>query len=157
MKDRAEALLNALGNEHGHLATVTGSGDGREVHLVFTALDGRTMGLAAIAQIQQTCIEHGYLPYAQEVDTDDRVLTIDCHAGSVVRGIVDRVALDHDGLLVKLEGDAIHCVALPPVGDLARRRLLMMRSGDVVIIRLVENAASELMVGDLRNQTLGDA
>lgn len=157
MKDRAETLLNALGDHYGHLATVAATDEGDGIRLVVTGLDGRTIGLATVAQIQQTCIEHGYLPYAQDTDLDDRVLTIDCRTGAMVQGVVDRVTLDQDGLLVKLEGDVIHCVPLPPVGDVVRRRLLMTRSGDPVTIRLIEDDTGERRVAELRNHALGEA
>jgi len=157
MKDRMNRLLQALGDEHGHVATVAGSGDGREIRLVLSGVEGRAIALATTAQIQQTCLDHGYLPYAQATSDDGTTTTIDCHTGLVVRGIVSRVALDSDGLLVRLEADDIHCVPLPDVGTTPRRRLLMMKAGDEVTIRLIESPSGELVVGELRNHTLGDA
>jgi hypothetical protein len=150
-------LLQMLGDEYGHIATASGDGDGREIRLVVSGTDGRAVGLAATAQIQQTCLDHGYLPYAQEASEDGATVTIDCHTGLAVRGIVQRVTLDSDGLLVKLEADDIHCVPLPGTGTTPRRRQLMTKAGDEVTLRLVESGSGELHVGELRNHTLGDA
>lgn len=157
MKDRMNRLLDVLDEEYGHVATVTGSGDGRDVRLVLSGLDGRVIGLATTVQIQQTCVDHGYLPYDQRTSEDGSTVAVDCHAGTIARGTVERVALDSDGLLVKLEADDIHCMPLPEAGTPQRRRLLMTKPGDVVTIRLVESSCGEPVVGELRNHTLGDA
>jgi len=157
MTDRMNRLLRVLGDEYGHLATIAASGDGREIRLVLSGMDGRPIALATMARIQQTCIDHGYLPYSQRTSDDGTTVTLDCHAGLVVRGVVDRVATDGDGLLVRLVAGDIHCVPLPDAGTISRRRLLMTKEGDEVTIRLAESRSGDLVVGELRNHTLGDA
>lgn len=156
MTDRTSALMAALNIEYGCKVTVVDSDGDRHVRLVVSDGGGRDISLATISRIQQTCVEHGYDPHVSQTIEDGRTLLVDCRAGRMVRETVDRVVLDEDGLLVKLAGDTIHCIALPDVGSIARRRLLMMRAGDDVTIRLLEDEQGRLVVDELRNHSLGD-
>lgn len=156
MNEKAKQLLHALGNEYGHLVAVKGEGDGSHVHLFFSGMGGRPIGLATTSQIQQTCIEHGFIPYAQDASSDNMTLFVVCKMGMDLRGVVNRVALDDDGLLVKLEGSDIHCIPMPPRGDPSRRRMLMLKAGDDVTIHLVDDGQDGLRAGTLSNHTLGE-
>ncbi len=155
MSDRIDALVDALTVEHGCVAIPSDRDGDRRARIAVSEADGREVSLATISRVRQTCVERGYHPEVRQ-SNDGRTLLLDCRAGKVIRRTVERVALDEDGLLVKLAGEPIHCVPLPATGTIERRTLLMMRAGDDVTIGLFEDRSGTLVVDGVSNGSMSD-